>query len=178
MIKEIGDYLDILKSKYPHISYQDLKRILEYGFYTFYMLNKKGADVQVSNRKYTAYCGRMFLNDNIRSLYNITKAKRKLRLLYKYSQEAYDGIYYFGLNDEEWEQYQSQIVSKKQNKVKFLNLKLYKIKEECFLDKSKTHFFMINYPIDIGWSFKKDELITKKFKHFADRDAKGKIVII
>lgn len=178
MIKELDDYLDILENKYPHISRYELKRVLEYGFSTFYTLCKSGADIQVHNDKFTAYCGRMFLDDRIRFLYNDFRARRKLRLKYKYAQEEYDGAYYFGLTDEEWEFYQSQIKSKRRNKVKFNNLKLYKIKEECFLDKSKKYFFILYYPIDVGWSFVEDEIITRNFKHFANRDVKGNIVTI
>ena len=59
-----------------------------------------------------------------------------------------------------------------------MNLKLYKIKEECFLDKSKKHFFMLYYPIDVGWMFTEDEITTRSFKYFATRDAKGQIVTI
>lgn len=178
MVKELDDYLDTLENKYPHISRQELKRVLEHGFYTFYMLSKKGADIQVHNRKYTAYCGKMFLDSYKRALYNYVKRRIKLRLKYKYAQEVYDGAYYFGLNDAEWEFYQSQIASKRRNKIKFINLKLYKLKEECFLDKSKKHFFILNYPIDVGWIFTKNEITTRSFKHFANRDNKGNIVTI
>lgn len=178
MIKELEDYLDSISNKYPHISREEIKRILEYGFNTFYILNKKGADVQIHNNKFTAYCGKMFLDDYKRVLYNHIKTRIKLRLKYKYAQELYDGAYYFGLNEAEWEFYQTQMRSKRRNKIKFQNLKLYKIKEECFLDKSKKYFFILNYPIDVGWSFTKEEITTRNFKYFANRDAKGNIVTI
>lgn len=178
MIKELGDYLDILENKYPHISRYELKRVLEHGFHTFYTLNKKGADLQIHNKDYTAYCGKMFIDNHKRALYNNIKTRIKLRLKYKYIQEEYNGIYYFGLSEAEWEFYQSQITSKRRNKIKFTNLKLYKIKEECFLDKSKKHFFILYYPIDVGWLFTEETITTRNFKHFADRDVKGKIVTI
>lgn len=101
MIKELDDYLDTLKNKYPHISREELKRVLEHGFYTFHLLNKCGADIEVHNGKYTAYCGRMYLDNHTRALYNSAKARKKLRLKYKYAQETYNGAYYFGLTDDE-----------------------------------------------------------------------------
>lgn len=178
MVKELEDYLDIIQNKYPHISRVELKKILEYGFNTMYMLTKRGADIQVHNNNYTAYCGRMFLDDYKRVLYNNVKSRIKLRLMYGYAQEIYNGVYYFGLSEAEWDFYQSQITSKRRNKVKFLNLKLYKIKEECFLDKSKVYFFELNYPIDVGWVFTKDEIKTRNFKYFAKRDLRGKIISV
>lgn len=178
MVKDLDDYLDTLENKYPHISRQELKRVLEHGFHTFYMLSKKGADIQVHNEKYTAYCGKMFIDNYKRALYNNVKTRIKLRLKYKYAHEVYDGAYYFGLNDAEWEFYQSQITSKRRNKIKFVNLKLYKIQEECFLDKSRTHFFKLYYPIDVGWTFLKNEITTRNFEYIAYRDIKGKIVMI
>lgn len=178
MIKELDDYLDILQNKYPHISRYELKRVLEHGFYTFYILNRKGADVHVHNNRFTALCGRMFIDDRIRYLYNCFRKKRKLHLTYNYAQEKYDGAYYFGLSDEEWDRYKKKIMSPQKKKIKFTNLKLYKIKDECYIDKTKTHFLMAYYPIDVGWSFTEEELTTKDFKYFAYRDAKGQIVTI
>lgn len=178
MVKDLDAYLETMKEKYPHISPAELKRILEYGFYTFFNLSKKGADIQLHNSKYTAYCGKMFIDDYKRNLYNNVKSRIKLRLQYKYAQEVYDGMYYFGLSEAEWEFYQTQTTSKRRNKVKFNNIKLYKIKEECFLDKSKQYFFILYYPIDVGWTFTEAEIKTRNFKYFAKRDAKGQIVII
>lgn len=178
MVKELDDYLDKLEEKYPHIPRKELKRVLEHGFYTFYMLTKKGADIQSHTERSTAYCGKLFTDHYKRSLYNNVKKRIKLRLKYKYAQEVYDGAYYFGLNEAEWEFYQSQKATKRRSKVKFTNLRLYKIREECFLDKSKKHFFMLYYPIDVGWSFWEDEITTRSFRHFAERDDKGKIATI
>lgn len=57
-------------------------------------------------------------------------------------------------------------------------MKLYKIQEECFLDKSRTHFFKLYYPIDVGWTFLKSEITTRNFEYIAYRDVKNKIIMI
>ena len=178
MVKELDSYLESISNKYPHIPKKELQKILEYGFNIYFLLTKKGADIQIRNSKYDAYCGKLFIDDLKRVLYNNIKSRIKLRLKYKYAQEIYDGNYYFGLNESEWEYYQSQIKNKRRNKVTFNNIKLYKIKEECFLDKSKKYFFILNYPIDVGWSFIKDQIKTRNYKYFAYRDDKNYVNII
>ncbi|MEG0773660.1 MAG: hypothetical protein RR409_10040 [Clostridium sp.] len=101
MVKNLDDYLDVMEQKYNHIPREELRIVLEYGFYTYYMLTKKGADINVRTHLQSAYCGYQFLDNYKRVLYNTAKLQTKLRLKYKYAQEEYDGAYYFGLNDEE-----------------------------------------------------------------------------
>ena len=178
MIKELDDYLDIMQEKYPKISRSELKRIIEHGFNIYTALQKKGADVVVGNHRFTAYCGKMFLDDVKRAYYNTIKHRIKLRLQHRYNQEIYNGEYYFGLTEAEFNYYQSQIKSKRRSKIHFRNIQLYKIKEECFLEKSKKHFFKLYYPIDVGWSFNLSEISTRNFEYFAKRDTQNKIVLI
>lgn len=178
MIKELDDYMDTMKKKYPYIPEYELKRILEYGFNSFYLLNRSGADIQVHNGRYNAYCGKLFGDPHMWTLYLHLKWRIKFRLKYKFAQEVYNGMYYFGLSDAEWEFYQSQKTSKRRNKIKFTNVKFYKIKEECFLDRSKKHFFILYYPIDVGWHFIKEEITTRNFKYFAYKDNNNNIINI
>lgn len=178
MIKDINDYLPKLQEKYPKISLTELKKILEYGFNNYFYLTNKGADIQIGSRVYTAFCGKMFLDDYKRVLYNNAKRRIKLRLQYRYADEIYDGKYYFGLSEAEYDFFKSQIKSKRRSKIAFYNLKLHKIKEECYLDKSKVYFFELHYPVDVGWCFILDEIKTRNFKYFAKRNDKGQIIII
>lgn len=78
------------------------------------------------------------------------KHQIKLRLTYKYTQQEYDGLYYFGLNDVEYKKYLKQLPKGRKHEIKFKNIVLYKIREEAFLSKSKKHFFMVYFPTDVG----------------------------
>lgn len=103
------------------------------------------------------------------------KHQIKLRLTYNYTLQEYDGLYYFGLDDNEY-----KLVYKYRNtklKTPFRNIRLYKIKEECFLKKSKTHFFKVYRPVDLGFSVLEEKLNTNNYKEIAYRDPKGKIVL-
>lgn len=61
MIKELDDYLGIIQEKYPKISKDELKRVIEHGFSSFHLLAKSGADVVLGNHNYTAFVERCFL---------------------------------------------------------------------------------------------------------------------
>lgn len=178
MVKDLDEYLCKLEKKYSSVSKAEIKRILEYGFGVFYTLNKYGADIQIHNNNFTAYCGKMFIDDYKRTLYNNLKYRIKLRLNYKYTQEIYNGFYYFGLNEIEWEFYKKKLQSKRRSRIEFKNIKLFKIKEECFLDKSKKYFFILNYPIDIGWTCIKEKFKTRNFRYFAKRNIKNQVIEI
>jgi hypothetical protein len=104
------------------------------------------------------------------------KHKIKLRLTYNYTLQEYDGLYYFGLNDAEY-----KLIKKykyRKDKTPFRNIRLYKIKEECFLSKSKTHFFSVYRPVDVGFTVFEEKLDTRNYKKIAYRDEQGKIVFI
>ena len=105
-----------------------------------------------------------------------TKYRIKLRLTYNYTLQEYDGLYYFGLDDEEYKLVQKYKYTKL--KTPFRNICLFKIKEECFLKKSKTHFFKVYRPFDMGFCVLEEKLNTNSYKEIAYRDSNGKIVLI
>ena len=96
--------------------------------------------------------------------------------IYIYQNLWDDGLYYFGLDDEEYKLVQKYKYTKL--KTPFRNIRLYKIKEECFLKKSKTHFFKVYRPFDMGFCVLEEKLNTNNYKEIAYRDSNGKIVLI
>lgn len=178
IIKNIDDYFNArIQFLHPYLKREEFKRIMEYGFYHFHQLTKAGADVSIRNWRYAAYCGKLFHNIETWAGYMYVKHQIKLRLTYKYTQQEYDGLYYFGLTDAEYKKYLKQLPKGRKHEIKFKNIVLYKIKEEAFLAKSKKHFFMVYFPTDVGWVFKEKERITRNYKEIAYRDINGKIVL-
>ena len=176
-IKEIDEYYnDQVKFLHPYLKYDDFKRIMEHGFLVFNDLNKRGADVSIGTWRHKAYCGKLFRDIKKWAQYMNLKHRIKLRLTYNYTLQEFDGLYYFGLDDLEYD-----IFKKDQNhktRVLFRNIRLYKIKEESFLNKSKTHFFKVVKPVDLGFSYIEEKLDTRNYKEIAYRDKQGKIVFI
>lgn len=176
-IKEIDEYYnDQVKFLHPYLNFDDFKKIMEHGFLVFNDLNKRGADVSIGTWRHKAYCGKMFNDVKQWVKYMGLKHRIKLRLIYNYTLQEFDGLYYFGLNDVEY----AALKKEERNKytITFHNIRLYKIKEESFLNKSKTHFFKVIKPVDLGFSYTEEELNTRNYKEIAYRDNKGKIVFI
>lgn len=176
-ITTIDDYFnDRIKIIHPYLKKEEFKRIMEWGFNNYNLLTKKGADMYIKNWRYRCFCGKMYHNRTIWLKYIQLKNSIKLRLLSKYNGEQFDGVYYFGLTDEEYAKY--GCLSKTRRKlVTFNNIILYKLKEESFLFKKATHFFEVYYPLDLGFVIKQESFTTRNFREIAHRDAKGKIVL-
>lgn len=173
MVTDIDKYIGKLKERYTYVTEDEIRMILKHGFETLYSLNRYGSDVEVGDWRTKAYFGYRFNNDQYRAEYNYGKLRFKLRSIYKYSNEDFNGIYYFALDDDEFKEYKAQKTKTK----KFKNVKLYKIKEEAFIT-NKKHFFAVFYPFDAGWTIKKDLLSTRSCKYFAYRDAQNNIINI
>lgn len=173
-VKEIDEYYnDQIKFLHPYLKKDDFIKIMTYGFRTFLNLTKHDADISIKTWRHTAYCGYLFKNIDKWWQYMYDKHKIKLRLVYNFTLQEFNGIYYFGLTDEEYKKYKSKLTRKT---VTFNDVLLFKIKEECFLYKLSTHFFAVYRPVDLGFVYHDDVLIARNFKEIAYRDEKGKIV--
>lgn len=98
---------------------------------------------------------------------------------YVHDEREFEGKYYFGVDDEQFEKIsKNPWWGKVFHKVTFENIKLYKIKEEAFLKRDYTHFFILYYPVDVGFTFTEKKLTTLRYEYFAKRDENGNIILI
>lgn len=172
MVKTLEDYVDKIKLKYPYLLKDELKCILQHGFVKFFELNRLGADVEIENHLFDAYCGHKFRDHQIRAQANSSKLSKKLHMQYSYTQQKYDGYYYVGMTDDEFLVYKNTLTK---NYVD-IPLTFYKIKNEVLLRNSKRHLFRIHYPIDVGWKFTKNRIKKKDLEYFAYKDEHNKII--
>lgn len=171
-IKYIEDYYDKVKEKYPELTEKQIEKILTFGFRSFYTHTLYGGDILSKSPFLTVYCGKCFVDKNKFMEYRQLKLRVKLRIKYKKAHTQWDGFYYFGLSDSEYEYYLSQKkpTGKRRQKFHFKNLYLFKIKDEILLNKRKTHVFRIPYPIDCGFSIYKEDVVTRNFDYILRRN--------
>lgn len=166
-IKYIEDYYDKVKEKYPELTEKQISKILTFGFRSFYLHTLYGGDILSKSPYLTVYCGRCFVDTNKFMEYRNIKLRTKLRVKYKKAKTQWDGYYYFGMSDNEFEYYQSQMKShgRRRQKFHFKNIYLFKVKNEVLLNKKNKHVFRIAYPLDCGFSIYKEDVVTRNFEY-------------
>lgn len=144
-IIHIEKYYDKIKERYPELSEKQIERIVNRGLRAFFMVNDKGGDVLLKSPAFTAYTGKMFIFNEARYKYWYYKKKIKLRFIYRWKKTQYSGYSYFGLNEHDYKLYKNKIgkSGRRRKKIKFENIRLYKIPDECFLNRGLKYFFKV-----------------------------------
>lgn len=170
IIKELDDYLDKVCEKHSRIKRKDIKRILEYGFRMFDGIIRNGGDIYIRDHRFWASVERYSFDNLSECKYISRKQRIKLRNKYKLHHEKFDGIYYVGIPDAEFELLKKKIT--KEKKVTLNNVRFFKIKEEAYSWTLNDHFLKIYYPIDRGFEFFKDSITIDHYKYIACRNGK------
>ncbi len=165
-------YYDAIIERWPELTRKQVDKIVKRGLFSLYMYNLYGGDVLIKHPKFTMYFGKLFKDGLIFYKYWQIKWKIKLRIQYKKAKTQYDGYYYFGLTDGEYEKYKSKIKStgRRREKFTFDSLFLYKIPEESFLHKEYKHFFKIRFPEDCGFTMYKKKWVARDFEYIWKRN--------
>ena len=172
-ITTVKDYLEQLQEKFPEVSKEDIKRILEYGWKSLYLHNSYGGDTLLSDKNLWCYIG--YLKKDPVEHFNYYKKKLivKLRVLYRKRKIPWDGYYYFALSQEEYDKYIGPKNKKGRPKKKFTfqNIFLYQILDECKIqESSKQYIFRIPYIDYIKIKFYVKSITTDKSELILKRD--------
>lgn len=170
----VKNYYEYIKQQFPEVSKKDIKRILNYGFKQLYLLNSYGGDLLIKDNDFWSYMGTLRNNSIKHFHYYRNKLTVRLRVLYKRKNIQWDGYYYFALTDEQYQNYinQQNKRGRKRTKFKFENIKLYKIFNECEIQEfNKKYIFKMTFPIDLGYTFFKKDLITDKAQLIITRNS-------
>lgn len=174
-IVNVEDYYDKIKEKFPELSIKQIDEIVKYGMRSFYNFNAYGADVCIKTKYICFYIGRFFRDSNIFAEYWRKKKMIKNRILYKMSKKRWDGYYYFGLNDEEFNKYKESIgdSGRRRKKITFSNIYTFKLLEDVKV-YNYSHIFRIKYPIEVNWEEYFKEYTTRNFDYILKRNKNTK----
>lgn len=168
-------YYSQIKERYPDLSEKQIDKIIKYGLRSFFMHNSYGADVLIKSNYYTAYVGKLFMDDSIFRKYRGIKNKIKLRIKYLRAKTKFNGKYYFNLSKEVYNSIikpQTKGKGRKRTKFYFEELPIRKIYEECLIF-NPDYIFELDYPEDVGFYRKLKKFTTRNFRLVAKKNGKG-----
>ena len=107
-LKKVQDYYEELFKLYPDVPKRDIKRIMQFGLKSFLMHNNYGGDVLLQSPSMWLYCGKL-MKDSVKYFeYYKRKMIIKLRINHRRLEIPWDGYYYFGLYQSQYDEYLKQ----------------------------------------------------------------------
>lgn len=178
--KHINDYYNIVSEKFPKIPLKDIERILKFAWNSVYLHNVYGGDVLLLDRitnKFIFYIGKLTYDSLKHFKYYVKKMIVKIRVYYNRSKVPWDGYYYFGLREDQYQNYLSQIKSVGRKRKHFTfdgTIMLYKIYDECKVTQFNCkYFFKIPTGVDLGYKYLKYGFKTDKAEYIETLEANG-----
>lgn len=127
-------YYNQVQERFPQLSKKQIDKIIKYGLRSFVAHTKLGGDIFLTTTYYNAYFGRLYNQSKLFAHYYALKMKIKLRIKYKRRKQIFNGKYYFGLKQDEYDALFGKF-KKKTKAIHFERLTVYKMYEECILYK-------------------------------------------
>lgn len=157
-MKNVNDYIPKLKELYPNVSESDLKKIVEYGWRMFYLYTIRGCDIILSSNKnkFWLYCGKLTYDSIKHFHYYRRKLQYKIRNIFKKKKRTWDGYYYTGLNNEEYEALIKNFnrVGRKKTYFYYSNKLIFKLMDEAKLRYYASKCIIkFKYITDVGYSY-------------------------
>ena len=142
-ITHAEDYYDQIKERFPDLEMWEIDKIIKHGMQAFFTLNSYGADVTIKDNSFSLYFGKMFANKYLMKSYHTLKMRIKLRMKYLHKKPIWNGYYYFGLTEEDYQKYIPKKKGRIKNKITFDKLTAWKIEEESHLYWPAKYFFRL-----------------------------------
>ena len=161
--KTIQDYYDEVQKEFPLVPRKDIERILKFGWKQLYLHNSYGGDVIITDNTFWCYIGFMTKNSLQHFKYYVRKLITKIRILYRRKKIQWNGYYYFGLTEDQYQNYLSQINKRGRHKKYFNygNCILFKLLDECKVQENgKKYIFKVPYISDFGMKLYKKNFIS------------------
>ena len=167
-IKTVNDYVDQVSEQFPDISKDEIKRILVYGFKMILQYVAAGNDVQIINRGFWCFIGRIPKTALQAFETYKNKLSKRIAYMFKKTNSEWDGYYYFARSESQYIEYLKQ--NKKKKKV-FKNVFLYKLLEELNVKESYNPYIFRLAEDRTDWMSKYyPEIKTDKAELIIQRD--------
>lgn len=98
-------YYKQVQERFPELSIKQIDKIVKYGLRSFLGHNVIGGDVLLKSNYFVAYCGKLFMSENVYKKYTRIKKSIKARIRYRRAKKIYDGRYYFGMMKKDYKKY-------------------------------------------------------------------------
>lgn len=158
-IRDLSDYVDFVKEKYPEMETKDILKILRFGFRAYYRVILWSKGVWVGRGKRKAFIG------NYSEEYGNRQIQKICRWRWNRKQKEYDGYYYFVMSAEKFEQLSKRKLNKRAP-LEFKKIMLYRDPIECKRRHIfSKHFFRVPYPLDCGAYMYKGKFITDQYQY-------------
>lgn len=185
MIKTIDDYVDKIHEKYNFLDKKTIRHIIRHGLLTYCSHNNHGRDIHIENDKFSMYTGSVFKDfpNNIR--YVTRKRINKLRYRHCVEKPPYSGEYYFGLSEQEYQDYikaYEPLAKKRLNescliKTCFLKkIRFFKLLKECQTHAYYKYHFAYKLPFEEGYIIDEENIEIDNYRMVSYRDEDNQIV--
>lgn len=160
----IYDILDEVCEKFPAFTRQEIRSLLLFGFRRMNNCIRYGCYLTFSVYGYHncyAHVGLIYADQRKRLLLHKRVRNKKLRRIYSWKKEEFDGSYYIWLTDAKFKEW-VETNKKSKSLIKFGKVALKRIMEECFYEASIVHIFKVNVKRRKNWKILHNNFIVRK----------------
>ena len=164
----VNDYVDLVYEKFPELTKDEVKRIMNYGWKMILQYVASGNDVSIINNGFFFFIGKLRKDSLANFKYYYKKLAKRISFMFKRTKSEWDGYYYFALSENQYIDYLKQ--SRRTYKI-FKNVRLYKLLDECKVERPACpYIFRLNE--DKTYWMKKfyPEIKTKNAELIIQRD--------
>lgn len=164
--KKLNDYLPEIATFYPNMQSEMLKKIISLGFTRMESVMRTSGAMTINsqNPNMVLHIG-VIRKDRNRHFEIYNRCQRvRYRFLYKWNKTEFDGYYYIGVADHEFEKF---IELNKVAKVRltFLKRPIIKVKEELYCASSAMYIFRIKHE-DVGYIMWKEKWYLREPEYY------------
>ena len=185
----LDDYLPEIQEKFPEFSYEDIRYIIKHMSSRMYKFIRLKNDVllfgNIDGKNVKFIFGRVVfktISEKVR--YVLRKFRYKMLYLWSRGKLKTDGYYYFGLTEEAYQNYLSQMngwfkdEAKKRkryakHKFNYGNVTLYKVLDMCLVNKNLKHIFRIKFLSGRGLMMYKENYVIDGAEYYLKRTIDG-----